>query len=45
MVVTTPFHALTIDKNQNVGIGPDSDALNTSPDARLRVDGTANITC
>ena len=45
MVVTTASaHALTIDKNQNVGIGPDSDALNTSPDARLRVDGTANIT-
>ena len=45
MVVTTASaHALTIDKNQNVCIGPDSDALNTSPDARLRVDGTANIT-
>jgi len=45
MVVTTAgAHALTIDKNQNVGIGPDSDGAITSPDARLRVSGTANVT-
>jgi len=45
MVVTTAgSHAMTIDKNQNVGIGPDSDGLITSPDARVRVNGTMNVT-